>query len=134
MPAPILIVEDEFFIALEMQNILQNEGYEVVGIAADQESALACAQKKPALALVDLHLRDGVTGPEIGALLAREYQASVLFVTANPRILGDGVPGTIGVVNKPVDRQGLLSAVRYALQVHDGVNDNPPPRGLRRFG
>lgn len=134
MPEPILIVEDEFFIALEMQNILQSEGYEVVGIAADQEGALACAQKKPVLALVDLHLRDGVTGPEIGARLAREYAAAVLFVTANPRILGEGVPGTIGVVTKPVDRQALVSAVRYALQAHRGMNDNPPPQGLVRFG
>jgi two-component system, response regulator PdtaR len=58
----------------------------------------------------------------------------VLFVTANPRILGDGVPGTIGVVTKPVDRQALISAVRYALLAHRGMNDNPPPQGLVRFG
>lgn len=133
MSEPILIVEDELFVALEMQSILVEHGYNVIGLAADLEGALAFAEKGPALALVDLNLRDGLTGPEIGARLANEFKTAVLFVTANPRLLEDGVAGTIGVITKPTDEASLLSAVEYALELRRGRTLEAPPF-IRRFG
>ena len=115
MADSILIVEDEMLVALEMESILEERGYEVVGIASDLEGALAFADRNVNLALVDLNLRDGLTGPEIGRRLAHEHRAKVLFVTANPRLLGDGIAGTIGVLTKPTDESSLTSAVEFAL-------------------
>ena len=112
----ILIVEDEILVALEMESILEERGYEVVGIASDLQEALAFADRTVDLALVDLNLRDGLTGPEIGRRLANEHRAKVLFVTANPGILGDGIAGTIGVLTKPTDESSLTSARAYALR------------------
>lgn len=132
MAEPILIVEDEMLVAFEMQSILEEHGYEVVGIAADLQGALAYAEHGLALALVDLNLRDGLTGPEIGAQLATEYSAAVLFVTANPRLLGDGIAGTIGVITKPTDETTLLSAVSFALDVRRG-REAEAPAFIRRF-
>ena len=66
------------------------------------------------LALVDLNLRDGLTGPEIGKLLCARG-VTVLFITANPRQLGDGIAGTIGVLTKPTDEATVRAAVDYAL-------------------
>ena len=126
MSETILIVEDEFFIAFEMQSILERNGYKVIGVAADMDSAIVKAAGGVSLALVDLHLRDGLTGPQIGARLSGEFDASVIFVTANPRILGDGVSGTIGVITKPADPQALLSAVAYALERRRGHPVDPP--------
>jgi DNA-binding response OmpR family regulator len=116
MAESILIVEDEMLVALEMESILEEHGYAVVGIAADLEGALAYADRHVDLALVDLNLRDGLTGPEIGRRLANEHRAKVLFVTANPRLLGDGIAGTVGVLTKPTDETSLTSAIAYALQ------------------
>lgn len=132
MSQPILIVEDEFFIAFEMQSVLEKHGYKVVGIAADLEGALAKAQKGAALALVDLHLRDGLTGPDIGARLAQEFGVTVLFVTANPHLLGDGVAGTIGAISKPTDHESLLSAVNFAMERHHG-HSLDAPQGVHCF-
>ena len=115
MADSILIVENEMLVALEMESILEERGYEVIGIASDLEGALAFADRNVDLALVDLNLRDGLTGPEIGRRLANEHRAKVLFVTANPRILGDGIAGTIGVLTKPTDESSLMSAVEFAL-------------------
>ncbi len=133
MSASILIVEDEVLVALEMQCILEDQGYNVLGIAADLEGTLAYAGKTIDLALVDLNLRDGLTGPEIGKKLANEYKAAVLFVTANPRLLGDGIAGTIGVLTKPTDEESLLSAVQYGLGRRKGDAVDAPPF-IRCFG
>ena len=133
MTATILIVEDEVLVALEMENILEEHGYRVVGIAADLESAMAYADGSIDLALVDLNLRDGLTGPEIGKRLASEHKAGVLFVTANPRILGNGIAGTIGVLTKPTDEASLTSAVAFALRRRQGEAAEAPP-ALRCFG
>jgi len=128
MSNPILIVEDEALIALEMESILEDSGYDVVGIASDLEGALAFADRTIDLALVDLNLRDGLTGPEIGRRLANEHRVKVLFVTANPRLLGEGIAGTIGVLTKPTDESSLRSAVAFALRQ---TSDAPP--SLRCF-
>ena len=132
MAASILIVEDEILVALEMQCILEERGYAVVGIAADLDGALAFADSRIDLALVDLNLRDGLTGPEIGKRLAQEHKATVLFVTANPRMLGDGIAGTIGVLTKPTDEASLIAAVTYALARSSGEAAAAPP-SLRCF-
>jgi len=127
MSASVLIVEDEFLVALEMQSILEENGYRVMGIAADLDDAMGYIDKTIDLALVDLNLRDGLTGPQIGERLANECNAAVLFVTANPRLLGDGVAGTIGVLTKPTDEPTLLAATAYALNRRQSDDVEAPP-------
>jgi len=133
MQGSILIVEDELLIALEMQGILEEHGFDVLGIAADLEEALSYTDQNIGLALVDLNLRDGLTGPQIGERLANEHNAAVLFVTANPRLLGDGIDGTIGVLTKPADEDCLLDAVRFGLRRRRGEQAQLPPF-IRCFG
>lgn len=133
MAPSILIVEDEILIALEMQGILEERGYQVAGIAADLEGALAYADTGLDLALVDLNLRDGLTGPQIGLTLAGEHSVGVLFITANPRLLGDGVAGTIGVLTKPLDEATLASAIDFAFRFKQGQSADAP-QALLRFG
>lgn len=128
MADSILIVEDEMLVALEMESVLEERGYDVVGIASDLLGALAFADRNVDLALVDLNLRDGLTGPEIGRRLANEHRAKVLFVTANPRLLGDGIAGTIGVLTKPTDESSLTSAIAFALR-----RSTEAPPSLRCF-
>ncbi|WP_379921697.1 response regulator [Erythrobacter sp. R86502] len=126
MSEPILIVEDEFFIAFEMKSILERAGYEVRAVAADLTEALTHAEQGVAIALVDLHLRDGLTGPEIGARLCSEFGATVVFVTANPRLLGNGIAGTVGVISKPAEPEVLLTAVSYAMERRRGREIEAP--------
>ena len=132
MTDSILIIEDEALIAFEMRRILERHGYQVKGIAADLQQAISFADSDIAVALVDLNLRDGLTGPQVGSLLACEYRAAVVFVTANPRLLGDGVAGTIGILTKPVDQESLLLAVEYAFARYRGELLTPP-KGLHCF-
>lgn len=126
MPTRVMIVEDEILIAIETENVLQDRGYIVTGIAPDAAEARRLAAAKPDIALVDLNLRDGLTGPAIGKELTEQFGIAVIFVTANPRLLGEGVPGTLGVVEKPVDNDIIGSAVDYARHVRIGIPATPP--------
>jgi DNA-binding response OmpR family regulator len=132
MSARILIVEDEMLVAMELEAILEDLGYEPVGIASDLIDAERMFDEPLDLALVDLNLRDGLTGPEIGKRLSARGVA-VLFLTANPRLLGDGVTGTIGVLTKPTDEETVRAAVDYALRFRSGDRSACPPAALKAF-
>lgn len=132
MTSRILIVEDEMLVAIELESLLSDLGYEVVGIAPDLVAARDYFDEALDLALVDLNLRDGLTGPQIGETLGAKG-VTVLFVTANPRLLGYGIAGAIGVITKPADEEMVKSAVAYALAVRGGEAVQAPPY-LRLFG
>lgn len=131
MSCRILIVEDEIFVATEIEQIVAEMGHEPIGIAADKKSALRFAGEAD-VALVDLNLRDGPSGIEIGKILAQTHGVSVIFVTANPAQLGAGVPGTIGVLSKPVAERDLRDVVDYAAARRTAA-EAKPPRRLRLF-
>lgn len=125
MTGRILIVEDEFLIACEMEAILEDNGYRCAGIAPDLPSAARHLGEEIDLALVDLNLRDGLTGPQIGQRLS-SAGVPVIFVTANPAQLGHGIAGTIGVLSKPTDETTLLAAVHFGLARRRGLAVDPP--------
>lgn len=128
-----MIVEDEIIVAMDLEATLEDFGFETVGIAADTSSALVLGATNPDVALVDVNLRDGPTGPEIGARLARDYGVKVVFITANPRMLGDGVPGAIGVLPKPYDPHTIKQTVEYILAHKSNANQMMPPPALTVF-
>ncbi|SEP75570.1 CheY chemotaxis protein or a CheY-like REC (receiver) domain [Devosia sp. YR412] len=123
----ILVVEDEIFVATEIEHVIEEMGFNPIGIASDERSALALASEAE-VALVDLNLRDGATGIGIGRILAQTHGVTVVYMTANPSQLGEGVPGTVGVLAKPVSEQELRAAVAYAVARRSAAEAEPPRR------
>lgn len=119
-------------VAFELECILDDLGHEPIGIVPDLEAANAYFDEAIDLALVDLNLRDGLTGPQIGQRLGAQG-VTVVFITANPRLLGKGLAGAIGVITKPTDEATVKASVDYALGVREG-RQVTPPRGLQLFG
>ena len=128
----ILIVEDEVLVAMELEAIIEDLGHSCAGIAPDVETAKEYFGGRLDLALVDLNLRDGLTGPQIGAELC-QLGVPVLFITANPRQLGNGIAGTIGVISKPTDEPTVKAALDYVFRSRQGEAAEPPA-ALRLFG
>lgn len=131
-PLRVLIVEDQFLIAKQVEVILQGAGYAVAGTANNRADALRLAAATgPGLALVDLSLADGVTGMEIGRWIADHTGAAVVFTTANMRRLPADLCGAVGVLEKPFTKFELLSAMRYlAARLADDRHRPPKPNGL----
>ena len=107
-----LIVEDEIFVALDLERILVDAGYQVAAIAADMPSALEVAPRVE-FAFVDVNLRDGATGPSIAQRIARDYGVKVVFVTANPTQI-DPPSGGLGYIRKPFTERAILEAAEVA--------------------
>lgn len=110
----VLIVEDEIFVALDLEAAIEQLGCEVIGIAPDKPTALMLGETGPDLACVDLNLRDGLTGPEIARTLANRFGTKVLFLTANPSQAGEAFDGLVGIVSKPWNPADLAEAIRTA--------------------
>jgi DNA-binding response OmpR family regulator len=117
----ILIVEDEIFVALDIERALMDHGYPVGGIAMDRAEALMLADGCT-LALVDINLRDGRTGPQVAADLYDKFAIKSVFVTANPAQIGTPPMGALGYMCKPFDGNILRAAIDWAL----GDGHNPP--------
>jgi DNA-binding NarL/FixJ family response regulator len=121
--ANVLIVEDEFLVALELEDILTDAGHTVVGIVPDQ-AAVGQFDKTPQVALVDVNLRDGPSGPTIARQLAERFGTIIVYVTANPGQIGQPAATALGVVQKPFSQHAILAAIALAV---NGKADYLPP-------
>jgi len=125
----VLIVEDEFLIAMDLEATVEGMGLHVAGLAATKEQALRLAPLAD-VAFVDINLADGATGPEIGKMLAQEHGITVVFMTGNPEVVAEGVKGVLGVVSKPVQPVVVEQSLKYAVARRTGNLASVPPQML----
>lgn len=128
-PLRVLIVEDEALLAMDIEAMVQDCGHQVVGEAAcladveDMQITVA-----PDLAFIDIQLAHGSSGLDVSELISQRWEkAAIVFVTANPKKIPEGIAGAFGVIPKPFTRNGLISALRF---IEEGVC-KPPPVGLQ---
>jgi AmiR/NasT family two-component response regulator len=118
-PAPkrVLIAEDEALIRLDLREMLQEEGYEVVGEAADGEQAVALATELiPDLVICDVKMpkMDGITA---AAQIASKRIAPVVILTAfSQRDLIERArdAGAMAYLVKPFQKRDLFPAIEMA--------------------
>jgi DNA-binding response OmpR family regulator len=111
-PLKVLIVEDEPLLAMDLEAQLMEMGHTVIGMASDAEAALRLAEgQRTDLALVDLNLHDGLTGPQIASELSRDKSMIVVFVTGSPDQIPPDYAGAAGAIVKPWSRKALEQVV-----------------------
>lgn len=123
----VLIVEDEFLVALDLEDIIVQAGHDIVGVIADQRGVDGI-EKSPSVALVDLNLRDGPTGPVIARLLAERFGTRIIFVTANPDQIEHPPVTALGYIRKPFNPADVVAALSLALG-----SAASRPKGLHRL-
>jgi len=127
-PLKVLVVEDQALLAMELEYVLRELGHQVVGCAQDFRSAEMLAETaEPEVALVDLNLRDGPSGPRIADALHGRFGVAVIFLTANPEQVSKGLDGAVALMLKPFDPETLAGAVAFAGRFRrEGRLDDPP--------
>lgn len=125
-PFRVLIVEDEALLAMDIEGVVRDAGHVAVGEAADLDDVRALPDTTaPDLAFVDLQLARGSSGLDVCRyVLVRWPATTVVFLTANDRLIPTDFAGGHGIIGKPFTSAGLGAAIRY---LEEGVR-RPPPK------
>ncbi|MGB8402292.1 response regulator [Bradyrhizobium sp.] len=108
----VLIIEDETFIAMDLESLVRNLGHHVIGVARTHTDAIALAKnRRPGLILADIQLADGSSGLDAVNELLRAFEVPVVFITAYPeRFLTGERPEPAFLISKPF-QPAMVSAV-----------------------
>jgi two-component system, response regulator PdtaR len=114
----VIVAEDESLIRIDIVEILRDNGFDVVGEAADGETAVALAEElRPDIVVMDVKmpLLDGISAAEI---LTKRHIAPVVLLTAfSQRELVERAAeaGALAYVVKPFTPNDLIPAIDIAL-------------------
>ena len=113
----VLIIEDETFIAMDIEALVESLGHNVIGIARTHNEAVALArQKRPGLILADIQLADGSSGLDAVNELLGSFEVPVIFITAYPeRFLTGQRPEPAFLIAKPFQLAVVSAVVSQAL-------------------
>ena len=117
-----LIVEDQFVEANDLQIMLRKAGYEVTGIARSVMIAQEMIKKeRPDLVLLDIFLKGKLTGIDLARQLKEENMAFIfLSANSNEEILSQAkTTEPYGFIVKPFREKDLLVTLEIARYRHD---------------
>jgi two-component system, response regulator PdtaR len=115
-----VIVEDEMFVALHLETVLQDLGLEVCEIVATGGDAVETAMTlEPDIIFMDINLRGDIDGVEAARLIRTTSDIPIVFVTAYGdeamRTRVHAVAPHAPVIQKPPMTSALVAAIRKAI-------------------
>ena len=118
MPTRIVVAEDEAIIRMDLRELLQEEGYDVVAECGRGDEAVDLVRThQPDVALLDIKM-PGLDGISAARQISAERLAAVVLVTAfSQRELIEEASdaGVHGYVVKPFERHDLAPAIEVAI-------------------
>ena len=113
----VLIIEDDTFIAMELETLVESLGHRVLGVARTHAEAVALTKKKkPGLILADIQLADGSSGLDAVNDLLKTFEVPVIFITAYPeRFLTGERPEPAFLIAKPFQPATVSAIASQAL-------------------
>jgi AmiR/NasT family two-component response regulator len=113
----VVIAEDEAIIRLDLKEILEDEGYEVVGETGRGDEAVELvARHEPDIAILDIKM-PGIDGIEAARRISADHRVAVLILTAfSQRNLIEEArdAGVAAYLVKPFQRGELVPAIAVA--------------------
>ena len=112
-----VIIEDEPFIALDLQTLVEEQGHRVIAVARTHREAVEAVNKeRPGLILADIQLADGSSGLEAVNEILGSFSVPVIFITAYPeRFLTGAPPEPAFLITKPFGVDSLKAVISQAL-------------------
>ncbi|WP_242531207.1 response regulator [Roseococcus thiosulfatophilus] len=116
----VLIVEDEFFVAMDAEDSLTAAGFTVIGIAATAEAAVSLAESQsPDIVLMDIRLVGRRDGIDAAAEIRDRFGIPCVFATAHSdpttRHRAEVAAAPLGWLSKPYTRAEVTNALGRAL-------------------
>ena len=122
LSATVFIIEDELFIASELEEIVTQLGHFVMGIARTYDEAIEKLQHiSPDVILSDIQLADGSSGIDaVNQILGIQEDVAVIFITAFSKKLLTGLrPEPTFLIEKPFTPEqvgAILSQILFLKQ------------------
>ena len=117
-PLKIVIADDEAVIRMDLKEILQEAGHEVVGETANGRRAVAIVRDaRPDLVVLDIKMPD-MDGIEAARMITADHLAPVLLLTAfdDADLIERATDaGVLAYLVKPVEEKNLFPAMEIAL-------------------
>lgn len=125
MSKTILIVEDDPFIAMDLQDTFEDAGFNVLGPVASVDPGLEIIRKtKPDVAMLDYNL-----GRETSIPIAQKLDAikiPYVFLSGQvSRVVTANVKTEQKVIMKPFNAEALISYVNKLVESHAGTEITP---------
>ncbi|WP_122049796.1 PhyR family response regulator anti-anti-sigma factor [Asaia bogorensis] len=113
----VLIIEDEPIIAMDIQDVVQQCGHRIAGVAYTEADAVRLAKEtRPGLILADINLGGGGDGMHAVGRIMKDHQAPVIFVTAYPeRLLTGEQEEPSFIITKPFEPTTLAITTYQAV-------------------
>ena len=112
MQRTVLIVEDEYLIAMDLQRMVESLGWRVIGPVATVRGALHLLEGDlPSAALLDVNLGNELVTPVAEALKARNVPFVVTSAYDRPERYGGEVLAGAPIVGKPATQRRLLAVL-----------------------
>lgn len=113
----VLIIEDEPIISLDLQDLVEDLGHTVSGIARTHAEALSLVSERvPGLVLADIQLADGSSGLDAVNEMLGSFEVPVVFITAYPdRLLTGTRPEPTYLITKPFKGETVKAVISQAL-------------------
>lgn len=122
----VLVVEDEYIIALDIKEILEKEGFSVIYEIDSIEHAIAIIQEqKPILVLLDVNLKMDKDGIDIGNFLLEFGKTPFIYITSSSdKITVDRIKETrpYGFITKPFKAIDIIANVTIVLNNYNHRN------------
>lgn len=122
----IVIADDEALICMDLREMLEEAGHEVVGIGSDGVEALDLVkEKKPDLVILDVKM-PRLDGIQAARMIAHDNLAPVVLLTAfgdEDMIEKAKKSMVFGYVMKPVDEKTLFPAIQIAVSQYRQKKD-----------
>lgn len=123
----ILIVEDEIVIANDIQDTVEDLGFNVVEIAITMNEAIQALENNPIdLVLVDITLKGNSSGIELAEIINSKYQIPFIFLTSHSdaaTVKKAVQQNPDGYIVKPFDKVDLFTTIELTLHKNQAKED-----------
>lgn len=115
----VLIVEDERLVAEDLRDTLTQQGYDVAGLVATGEKAIAkVAEVDPDVVLMDIHLAGEMDGISAAREIRNRHGTPVIYLTAfsnDQTLIRARETDAFGFIVKPFQDRAVFAAIEMAL-------------------